>query len=102
MKTIKLNEQQMVLLTKLVESESAPDFEDGDIKEFGNPSEISTTATVQDDEGNRLTVSSYPEYLLENVGNPGTFITVYYDEENDKIYPTGSGLHALNGMQLAG
>ena len=52
MKTIKLNEQQMVLLTKLVESEAAPDFEDGDIKEYGDTTENSPTATVQDDEGN--------------------------------------------------
>lgn len=51
MKTIKLNEEQLRLLSNLNES-NAPDFEDGDIKEFGNPSEISSTETVQDDEGN--------------------------------------------------
>ena len=52
MKTIKLNENQLTLLNTLVESEIAPDFNDGDIKEFGNPSEVSTTATIRDNDGN--------------------------------------------------
>jgi len=52
MKIIKINEGQISLLTKLIESESAPDFEDGDIKEYGDSSENGTTATVQDNEGN--------------------------------------------------
>ena len=43
----------MHILSTLIESGAgAPDFEDGDIKEYGDSSEISTTATVQDDEGN--------------------------------------------------
>lgn len=53
MKTIRLTENQFHLLKKLLENNSgAPDFEDGDIKEYGNPSEVGTTATVHDDEGN--------------------------------------------------
>ena len=52
MKTIKLNESQMHLFGKLLEAETAPDFEDGDIKEYGDTTENSTTATVQDDDGN--------------------------------------------------
>ena len=51
MKTIKLTENQMRLFTRLLE-DAAPDFEDGDIKEFGDSTESSPTATVQDDEGN--------------------------------------------------
>lgn len=62
MKTIKLNEGQMSILQKLLESEAAPDFEDGDIKEFGNPSENGVTATVHDDEGN-------PKYGKMPLGN---------------------------------
>lgn len=53
MKTIKLTEGQMSLLNALLESESAPDFNDGDIKEFGDPSENSTVpASISDDDGN--------------------------------------------------
>ena len=53
MKTIKLNEGQLQLFAKLIESQTgAPDFEDGDIKEFGDTTESSPTTTVQDDEGN--------------------------------------------------
>lgn len=53
MKTIKLTEGQMKLFSRLIEGNvGAPDFEDGDIKEFGDSSEVGTTATVQDDEGN--------------------------------------------------
>lgn len=47
---------------------------------------VASQEGMQDDNGNRINVSSYPEYLLENVGNPGTFITVYYDEANDKYF----------------
>ena len=52
MKTIKLNEEQMHLITRLCEADAAPDFEDGDIKEYGDSTENGTTAVVQDDEGN--------------------------------------------------
>lgn len=53
MKTIKLKEEQMHLFARLVESEAgAPDFEDGDIKEFGDTTENGPTATIHDDEGN--------------------------------------------------
>ena len=52
MKTINLTEAQLHLLNSIMESEAAPDFEDGDIKEFGDSSEVSATATVQDDNGN--------------------------------------------------
>ena len=53
MKTIKLNESQMCIFAKIMESETgAPDFEDGDIKEYGDTTESSPTATIQDDEGN--------------------------------------------------
>ena len=53
MKTIKLNEEQLNLFTKLIENQvGAPDFEDGDIKEFGDTTENGVTATVQDDDGN--------------------------------------------------
>lgn len=49
MKVIKLTESQ---LKRLVEIESAPDFNNGDVKEYGSPSEISTTTTVHDSDGN--------------------------------------------------
>jgi len=53
MKTIKLTENQLHLFTKIIESQTgAPDFEDGDIKEFGDSTENGTSATIQDDEGN--------------------------------------------------
>ena len=52
MKTIKLNEEQFHLLTMITEADQAPDFEDGDIKEYGDTTENGTTAVVQDDEGN--------------------------------------------------
>jgi len=42
---------------------------------------------MKDGNGNTITVSSYPEYLLESVGNPGTFTKVYYDTVNDKYFP---------------
>lgn len=53
MKTIKLNESQMTLLKKMIieGGESAPDFENGDIKEYGDTTENGPTAVVQDDEG---------------------------------------------------
>jgi len=53
MKTIKLTEEQLHLVTALIESNGgAPDFEDGDIKEYGDSTENGISATVHDDEGN--------------------------------------------------
>lgn len=53
MKTIKLTEGQLRIVTRLIEdTNGAPDFEDGDIKEYGDTTENGPTATVQDDEGN--------------------------------------------------
>ena len=55
MKTIKLNESQMALLERMIiegNGEGAPDFENGDIKEYGDTTENGTTSVVQDDEGN--------------------------------------------------
>lgn len=53
MKTIKLTESQLHFFTKLIESQTgAPDFEDGDIKEYNDSTENGITAAVQDDEGN--------------------------------------------------
>lgn len=48
MKVIKLRESQMM---RLIESETAPNFNDGDIKEYPG-SEVSTTTAVHDDDGN--------------------------------------------------
>ena len=53
-KRITLNEDQLNYLISLMEAETAPDFEDGDVKEFNDPSENSTTATVHDYEGKPL------------------------------------------------
>ena len=53
MKTIKLTEGQLNMVAMLIEGGSgAPDFENGDIKEFGDSSENGTSATIHDDEGN--------------------------------------------------
>lgn len=52
MKTIKLNEHQMYLLKTIMEDASAPNFDDGDIKEYGDSTENGTTAVIHDDEGN--------------------------------------------------
>jgi len=53
MKKIKLTECQMRLFTKLIEDTSeAPDFEDGDVKEYGDTTENGISATIHDDEGN--------------------------------------------------
>lgn len=66
---IKLKEEQLKLLNMLIEGDAAPDFEDGDIKEFGNPSEVSTTATITDDEGN-------PKYgKMNDTDKLGDFLT---------------------------
>ena len=35
----------------LMETEAAPDFEDGDVKEYNDSSENSTSSTVHDEEG---------------------------------------------------
>ena len=53
MKTIKLNESQLSLLEKMLTEadDAAPDFENGDIKEYGDTTENGTTAIVHDDEG---------------------------------------------------
>lgn len=68
MKTIILTEEQ---LNMLIETESAPDFEGGDVKEFGNSSEVSTTATVHDVDGN-------PKYGEMPIGDElGDFLAVH-------------------------
>lgn len=65
MKHIIINEHQFSIL---MENEAAPDFEDGDIKEYSGD-EISTTATVQDDEGN-------PKYgKMHDTDQLGNFLT---------------------------
>lgn len=48
MKVIKLTESQF---RRLFESDSAPSFDGGDVKEYGG-GENSTTATVHDSDGN--------------------------------------------------
>ena len=50
-KTVILTESQWDMLLNLLESDSgAPDYDDGDIKEFPG-SEVSTTAVVHDTDG---------------------------------------------------
>jgi len=52
MKTIKLTESQMQLLSKLINEEDAPDFENGDTQEFGNTEQIGITSSLHDVDGN--------------------------------------------------
>lgn len=80
MKTIKLNEKQMSIFANLIESESAPDFEDGDIKEFGDSTEVGTNATIQDDEGN-------PKYGKMPIG----------DEISQRLCPQNYWLNSMHG-----
>lgn len=46
-----LNERQEWLLIKLMEADVAPDFEDGDVKEFGDSSENGISSTIHDNNG---------------------------------------------------
>jgi hypothetical protein len=48
MKKITLNESQF---RKLLEAETAPTFDNGDVKEYNSDAEISTTAPVHDENG---------------------------------------------------
>lgn len=53
MKTIKLNESQMHLLSLIIEKSAGEvGFMNGDIPEYNNEAENGTTTTIQDDEGN--------------------------------------------------
>jgi hypothetical protein len=52
MKTIKLTESQMQLISKLIKEEDAPDFENGDTQEFGNTEQIGITSSLHDVDGN--------------------------------------------------
>lgn len=52
MKTIKLTESQMQILSKLI-SEDAPNFDNGDVKDYDDKSESGNlTATQHDVDGN--------------------------------------------------
>ena len=39
MKRIKINEEQFKMIMSLMETEAAPDFEDGDVKEYNDSSD---------------------------------------------------------------
>lgn len=45
-----ITEQQLGLMKRIVESESLM-LNDGDVEEYGNPSEITTSATITDTNG---------------------------------------------------
>ena len=79
MKTIKLNEEQLSLFKQLIESE-APDFENGDVKEYGDSTENGIAATVQDDEGN-------PKYGKMPIG----------DKISRSICPQNYWINSMNG-----
>ena len=87
MKTIKLTEEQMQLFTMLIEdSAGAPNFDDGDVKEFADYSENGITSTVTDDEGNpefgemfpSEKIKMCPQNYLANSMNGGYTKTVGY------------------------
>ena len=53
MKTIKLTESQMQLISKLIKEEDAPNFDNGDVKDYKDESETGNlTATQHDVDGN--------------------------------------------------
>lgn len=51
MRKIIISESQLEVLRKLVK-EDAPLLDNGSVKEYGNPSEIGTSCTVDDADGN--------------------------------------------------
>lgn len=85
MKTIKLKEEQIKIFNRLIESESAPDFEDGDIKEYGDSSENGISATIHDDEGN-------PKY--------GSMPDSMADKISSRMTPQSYWAQATNGRRI--
>ena len=49
MKTIKLTESQMQLISKLIKEEDAPNFDNGDVKDYKDESETGNLTAVQHD-----------------------------------------------------
>jgi hypothetical protein len=63
MKTIKLTENQLRIFNKLIREEDAPNFEGGEVKEYGDESETGNLTANLDDENGNKTLGSAKKQL---------------------------------------